>query len=406
MQINFNSYKFQTPHFKAKKQQDPKRKTGLTDEEGKNLFSYNGKIVNKDNELFSGFADGLNDNGETIGMLYYENGIIKDAYDFVHGEEKKYSYNNPLSLQADSKIVFPDNSALYRQNYYFYPPCATKITTKSGKVSERYYNPNPKYNGEPSFISHSPNSHYEILSKTGTDRIVPFATTKEAKEYFKKEFGISVDYFSSMQEAILWHDAVMEYQNIDYKNQKGKLFFGLDIVHENMKNDDDSVDSATIACVVLSKYYMTNELRQKYEKGTLTVQEIEEKYSENDVSKGKIKIAINSNYDIENALEARLSTDFEKNYHPYYLAKMIYAHELAHYIHMKNISAKEQLIVELSYVPRYIADVVGGYAGEKPLEFVAEYITGRLSGKTYPDYVNDEYLKLYGPILFNDLQRY
>ncbi len=404
MHINFNNIRTTSPYFCAKKFKKPLdiiRTTGLKDIKGQNLYLYDGLILDQDGKNFTGSAIGFNAKDEEVALFTFENGKIKESSSYRNDEEKKYFYNQPMMSKADGKVEFQDKSALYKQTYFSYPLNTTIIRRKNGKESLIYRNPNPRYNNEATYVFHSSDKHYETITSTGVDRTIPFKTAKEAKEFFKNEFGIDIDYFASVAEAVIWYDAVMMYKDIHYKNQE-KLFDGLQIAHEDMRNDDGSADITTIANASATRFYMTDELKKKHSEGLLTLEDLD-KYTENDVSRNDVTIRINTNYDIDR-LEDSTVENYMHNQHPYHLAKTIYAHELAHYIHFSNLSGKDTLFVELSTIPKYVADVVCEYAGTSPAEFVAEYISARLEGKKYPDYVNREYLKFHGPDLFNDLQ--
>ena len=93
----------------------------------------------------------------------------------------------------------------------------------------------------------------------------------------------------------------------------------------------------------------------------------------------------------------------EINLHPSSKATNPMIHEFAHLLHVMDSPKAFYFYAEnepeIEEVP--IIQMVSDYATNNAGEFVAEYISGRLSGKSYPKVVDALYKKYGGPDLFS-----
>ncbi len=94
-----------------------------------------------------------------------------------------------------------------------------------------------------------------------------------------------------------------------------------------------------------------------------------------------------------------LSKDYSSGLHPSANMKQTFDHELAHWLHAKKAPLFYVLVGGIENAGKDLSGRVSGYAQMDIKEFVAEYVTGRMSGATYPKVVDEMYRQFNGPDL-------
>ncbi len=205
------------------------------------------------------------------------------------------------------------------------------------------------------------------------DTVCNFETCQQAQEYLKDKYGIEAE-FADTTQANLCAGTMEDFIKL---NNDPKIFDGLRI------------------------QIMTEDVEKEYLK-----------------AKGYIGrlgglVSHSNHYDTNNnTLEDltlrfpgkpetidELSKDYSSGLHPSANMKQTFDHELAHWLHAKKAPLFYVLVGGIENAGKDLSGRVSGYAQMDIKEFVAEYVTGRMSGATYPKVVDEMYRQFNGPDL-------
>ena len=339
---------------------------------------------------YTGLAIFRNKKDELIG-LEYKNGEITASYK-GNGLYKKYEYLPQNEALKESGFnfshKFQDGSTLEEEAFYGMDDVTYKKITTKPKGSTTYIkrNNSPKYKGEPVLSVYSDKKHPKLINAGGIEK-VEFKTLNDAQSYFLAEYGIDVD-FIDLKQAHLMKDALDEFAKLNYKGKGKKLFEGLYI--GQLPGAPEQQGEFSI------KFFYNNPEKEKVP----DLKEKDESYFEDHMQ----VITFNPLYCWDNLEFAERRAE-EINLHPSFKATNPMIHEFAHLLHVMDSPKAFYFYAENEpeIEEKPIIQMVSDYATNNVGEFVAEYISGRLAGKTYPKVVDALYKKYGGPDLFSSI---
>lgn len=344
----------------------------------------------EDNKGYSGLVLLKNKKNKLVGLNFNE-GELTSSY-FDKKKEKTYQLLSYIEAMQDANFrrshKFQDGSALEEEQFFGMDDVTYKKITTKPKGSTTYIkrNNSPKYKGEPVLSVYSDKKHPKLINASGIEK-VEFKTLNDAQSYFLAEYGIDVD-FIDLKQAHLMKDALDEFAKLNYKGKGKKLFEGLYI--GQLAGPPKQQGEFSI------KFFYNNLEKENVP----DLKEKDESYFEDHMQ----VITFNPLYCWDNLEFAERRAE-EINLHPSFKATNPMIHEFAHLLHVMEspkafyFYAKNEPEIE----EKPIIQMVSDYATNNVGEFVAEYISGRLAGKTYPKVVDALYKKYGGPDLFSSI---
>ena len=344
----------------------------------------------EDNKGYSGLVLLKNKKNKLVGLNFNE-GELTSSY-FDKKKEKTYQSLSYIEAMQDANFrrshKFQDGSALEEEQFFGMDDVTyKKITTKpKGETTYIKQNNNPKYKGEPVLSVYSDKKHPKLINAGGIEK-VEFKTLNDAQSYFLAEYGIDVD-FIDLKQAHLMKDALDEFAKLNYKGKGKKLFEGLYI--GRLPGAPEQQGEFSI------KFFYNNPEKEKVP----DLKEKDESYFEDHMQ----VITFNPLYCWDNLEFAERRAE-EINLHPSFKATNPMIHEFAHLLHVMDSPKAFYFYAENEpeIEEKPIIQMVSDYATNNVGEFVAEYISGRLAGKTYPKVVDALYKKYGGPDLFSSI---
>ena len=344
----------------------------------------------EDNKGYSGLVLLKNKKNKLVGLNFNE-GELTSSY-FDKKKEKTYqslSYNEAMQYANFRRShKFQDGSTLEEEQFFGMDDVTYKKITTKPKGSTTYIkrNNSPKYKGEPVLSVYSDKKHPKLINASGIEK-VEFKTLNDAQSYFLAEYGIDVD-FIDLKQAHLMKDALDEFAKLNYKGKGKKLFEGLYI--GQLPGAPEQQGEFSI------KFFYNNPEKENVP----DLKEKDESYFEDHMQ----VITFNPLYCWDNLEFAERRAE-EINLHPSFKATNPMIHEFAHLLHVMDSPKAFYFYAENEpeIEEKPIIQMVSDYATNNVGEFVAEYISGRLAGKTYPKVVDALYKKYGGPDLFSSI---
>ena len=344
----------------------------------------------EDNKGYSGLVLLKNKKNKLVGLNFNE-GELTSSY-FDKKKEKTYQSLSYIEAMQDANFrlshKFQDGSALEEEQFYGMDDVTYKKITTKPKGSTTYIkrNNSPKYKGEPVLSVYSDKKHPKLINAGGIEK-VEFKTLNDAQSYFLAEYGIDVD-FIDLKQAHLMKDALDEFAKLNYKGKGKKLFEGLYI--GQLPGAPEQQGEFSI------KFFYNNPEKENVP----DLKEKDESYFEDHMQ----VITFNPLYCWDNLEFAERRAE-EINLHPSFKATNPMIHEFAHMLHVMDSPKAFYFYAENEpeIEEKPIIQMVSDYATNNVGEFVAEYISGRLAGKTYPKVVDALYKKYGGPDLFSSI---
>lgn len=344
----------------------------------------------EDNKGYSGLVLLKNKKNKLVGLNFNE-GELTSSY-FDKKKEKAYQSLSYIEAMQDANFrrshKFQDGSALEEEQFFGMDDVTYKKITTKPKGSTTYIkrNNSPKYKGEPVLSVYSDKKHPKLINASGIEK-VEFKTLNDAQSYFLAEYGIDVD-FIDLKQAHLMKDALDEFAKLNYKGKGKKLFEGLYI--GQLPGAPEQQGEFSI------KFFYNNPEKEKVP----DLKEKDESYFEDHMQ----VITFNPLYCWDNLEFAERRAE-EINLHPSFKATNPMIHEFAHLLHVMDSPKAFYFYAENEpeIEEKPIIQMVSDYATNNVGEFVAEYISGRLAGKTYPKVVDALYKKYGGPDLFSSI---
>ena len=337
----------------------------------------------EDNKGYSGLVLLKNKKNKLVGLNFNE-GELTSSY-FDKKKEKAYQSLSYIEAMQDANFrrshKFQDGSALEEEQFFGMDDVTYKKITTKPKASTTYIkrNNSPKYKGEPVLSVYSDKKHPKLINAGGIEK-VEFKTLNDAQSYFLAEYGIDVD-FIDLKQAHLMKDTLDEFAKLNYKGKGKKLFEGLYI--GQLPGAPEQQGEFSI------KFFYNNPEKEK-----------DESYFEDHMQ----VITFNPLYCWDNLEFAERRAE-EINLHPSFKATNPMIHEFAHLLHVMDSPKAFYFYAENEpeIEEKPIIQMVSDYATNNVGEFVAEYISGILAGKTYPKVVDALYKKYGGPDLFSSI---
>lgn len=344
----------------------------------------------EDNKGYSGLVLLKNKKNKLVGLNFNE-GELTSSY-FDKKKEKTYQSLSYIEAMQDANFrrshKFQDGSALEEEQFFGMDDVTYKKITTKPKGSTTYIkrNNSPKYKGEPVLSVYSDKKHPKLINADGIEK-VEFKMLNDAQSYFLAEYGIDVD-FIDLKQAHLMKDALDEFAKLNYKGKGKKLFEGLYI--GQLPGAPEQQGEFSI------KFFYNNPEKEKVP----DLKEKDESYFEDHMQ----VITFNPLYCWDNLEFAERRAE-EINLHPSFKATNPMIHEFAHLLHVMDSPKAFYFYAENEpeIEEKPIIQMVSDYATNNVGEFVAEYISGRLAGKTYPKVVDALYKKYGGPDLFSSI---
>ncbi len=344
----------------------------------------------EDNKGYSGLVLLKNKKNKLVGLNFNE-GELTSSY-FDKKKEKAYQSLSYIEAMQDANFrrshKFQDGSTLEEEQFFGMDDVTyKKITTKpKGSITYIKRNNSPKYKGEPVLSVYSDKKHPKLINAGGIEKI-EFKTLNDAQSCFLAEYGIDVD-FIDLKQAHLMKDALDEFAKLNYKGKGKKLFEGLYI--GQLPGAPEQQGEFSI------KFFYNNPEKEKVP----DLKEKDESYFEDHMQ----VITFNPLYCWDNLEFAERRAE-EINLHPSFKATNPMVHEFAHLLHVMDSPKAFYFYAENEpeIEEKPIIQMVSDYATNNVGEFVAEYISGRLAGKTYPKVVDALYKKYGGPDLFSSI---
>ena len=344
----------------------------------------------EDNKGYSGLVLLKNKKNKLVGLNFNE-GELTSSY-FDKKKEKTYQSLGYNEAMQDANFrrshKFQDGSTLEEEQFFGMDDVTYKKITTKPKGSTTYIkrNNSPKYKGEPVLSVYSDKKHPKLINAGGIEK-VEFKTLNDAQSYFLAEYGIDVD-FIDLKQAHLMKDALDEFAKLNYKGKGKKLFEGLYI--GQLPGAPEQQGEFSI------KFFYNNPEKEKVP----DLKEKDESYFEDRMQ----VITFNPLYCWDNLEFAERRAE-EINLHPSFKATNPMIHEFAHLLHVMESPKAFYFYAENEpeIEEKPIIQMVSDYATNNVGEFVAEYISGRLAGKTYPKVVDALYKKYGGPDLFSSI---
>ena len=344
----------------------------------------------EDNKGYSGLVLLKNKKNKLVGLNFNE-GELTSSY-FDKKKEKTYQSLSYIEAMQDANFrrshKFQDGSALEEEQFFGMDDVTYKKITTKPKGSTTYIkrNNSPKYKGEPVLSVYSDKKHPKLINASGIEK-VEFKTLNDAQSYFLAEYGIDVD-FIDLKQAHLMKDALDEFAKLNYKGKGKKLFEGLYI--GQLPGAPEQQGEFSI------KFFYNNPEKEK----APDLKEKDESYFEDHMQ----VITFNPLYCWDNLEFAERRAE-EINLHPSFKATNPMIHEFAHMLHVMDSPKAFYFYAENEpeIEEKPIIQMVSDYATNNVGEFVAEYISGRFAGKTYPKVVDALYKKYGGPDLFSSI---
>lgn len=344
----------------------------------------------EDNKGYSGLVLLKNKKNKLVGLNFNE-GELTSSY-FDKKKEKTYQSLSYIEAMQDANFrrshKFQDGSALEEEQFFGMDDVTYKKITIKPKGSTTYIkrNNSPKYKGEPVLSVYSDKKHPKLINASGIEK-VEFKTLNDAQSYFLAEYGIDVD-FIDLKQVHLMKDALDEFAKLNYKGKGKKLFEGLYI--GQLPGAPEQQGEFSI------KFFYNNPEKEKVP----DLKEKDESYFEDHMQ----VITFNPLYCWDNLEFAERRAE-EINLHPSFKATNPMIHEFAHLLHVMDSPKAFYFYAENEpeIEEKPIIQMVSDYATNNVGEFVAEYISGRLAGKTYPKVVDALYKKYGGPDLFSSI---
>lgn len=337
--------------------------------------------------------------------IEYSGGRMKKV--LKNGEfYKQYYYSKqkmPLSTYAFH--TFNDGSKINES--FFYSIGDTENTTVL--LGDMYHsatiikNPNPKYKNEPivTVNHHSPGKEDEMITvrKADGEERFEFKSPDEAKEYFLNEYGIDAE-FLNLNQAFYIKEAIDEVLKFNYKGKGKRYFEGMKILNEPLEDDRN------IAYLKPSYWVDIPDGEVDPDDWDEILRRVKLLPDEGVVCTNA-EIHINSNKDWNKLEESMLLSGALGN-HSVNTVKGALIHELVHYMHLKESAkcfmlSKEKMTPDDTKIASEVSVYGSSYEGSNNYnEFVAEYATGRIAGKTYSKEADELYRKCGGPDLWGD----
>ena len=344
----------------------------------------------EDNKGYSGLVLLKNKKNKLVGLNFNE-GELTSSY-FDKKKEKAYQSLSYIEAMQDANFrrshKFQDGSTLEEEQFFGMDDVTyKKITTKpKGSITYIKRNNSPKYKGEPVLSVYSDKKHPKLINAGGIEK-VEFKTLNDAQSYFLAEYGIDVD-FIDLKQVHLMKDALDEFAKLNYKGKGKKLFEGIYI--GQLPGAPEQQGEFSI------KFFYNNPEKEKVP----DLKEKDESYFEDHMQ----VITFNPLYCWDNLEFAERRAE-EINLHPSFKATNPMIHEFAHLLHVMDSPKAFYFYAENEpeIEEKPIIQMVSDYATNNVGEFVAEYISGRLAGKTYPKVVDALYKKYGGPDLFSSI---
>ena len=344
----------------------------------------------EDNKGYSGLVLLKNKKNKLVGLNFNE-GELTSSY-FDKKKEKAYQSLSYIEAMQDANFrrshKFQDGSALEEEQFFGMDDVTYKKITTKPKASTTYIkrNNSPKYKGEPVLSVYSDKKHPKLINAGGIEK-VEFKTLNDAQSYFLAEYGIDVD-FIDLKQAHLMKDTLDEFAKLNYKGKGKKLFEGLYI--GQLPGAPEQQGEFSI------KFFYNNPEKEKVP----DLKEKDESYFEDHMQ----VITFNPLYCWDNLEFAERRAE-EINLHPSFKATNPMIHEFAHLLHVMDSPKAFYFYAENEpeIEEKPIIQMVSDYATNNVGEFVAEYISGILAGKTYPKVVDALYKKYGGPDLFSSI---
>ena len=344
----------------------------------------------EDNKGYSGLVLLKNKKNKLV-VLNFNEGELTSSY-FDKKKEKTYQSLSYIEAMQDANFrrshKFQDGSALEEEQFFGMDDVTYKKITTKPKGSTTYIkrNNSPKYKGEPVLSVYSDKKHPKLINAGGIEK-VEFKTLNDAQSYFLAEYGIDVD-FIDLKQAHLMKDALDEFAKLNYKGKGKKLFEGLYI--GQLPGAPEQQGEFSI------KFFYNNPEKENVP----DLKEKDESYFEDHMQ----VITFNPLYCWDNLEFAERRAE-EINLHPSFKATNPMIHEFAHLLHVMDSPKAFYFYAENEpeIEEKPIIQMVSDYATNNVGEFVAEYISGRLAGKTYPKVVDALYKKYGGPDLFSSI---
>ena len=344
----------------------------------------------EDNKGYSGLVLLKNKKNKLVGLNFNE-GELTSSY-FDKKKEKTYQSLSYIEAMQDANFRhsyrFQDGSTLEEEQFFGMDDVTYKKITTKPKGSTTYIkrNNSPKYKGEPVLSVYSDKKHPKLINAGGIEK-VEFKTLNNAQSYFLAEYGIDVD-FIDLKQAHLMKDALDEFAKLNYKGKGKKLFEDLYI--GQLPGAPEQQGEFSI------KFFYNNPEKEKVP----DLKEKDESYFEDHMQ----VITFNPLYCWDNLEFAERRAE-EINLHPSFKATNPMIHEFAHLLHVMESPKAFYFYAENEpeIEEKPIIQMVSDYATNNVGEFVAEYISGRLAGKTYPKVVDALYKKYGGPDLFSTI---
>ncbi len=368
--------------------------TGFTQFKSRIIFK-DGKAYKPNKKPYTGRVIIKNNDGNTKAELFYDNGSIVQSV--IGGNVFKTYFR--LNTGASFEHIFSDGSKLAEGQFFDSKFAKTTVVTKSDTITEITKNNYAQYTGEPvlyirKYKTENPNEFKEFkISKSDGKQRFEFKSLDEAIKYFDTEYGIEAN-FDNLSQAHIVKFAIDDFIKLNFNNEGKKLFQGLKIY------TDDIEDEHTPAYILPSHFTSWNNIKTYNEFENINnedkkIEFLKHKKPDN-IELIDVSLVLNKNYNWQDSSilnMSKISNSLSGS-----TLKHLILHELAHVLH-SSYCPYEYLIYSLpdTKIKEYIRSKVSNYAADCGTEFVAEYIAGKIEGKTYPYDVNRLYKK-YSPV--------
>ncbi len=355
---------------------------------GEKISLFEGRAYDENKKPYNGSFVQKTPDGDVF-ELQYKDGNLDES--FKNG--KKYKKYYATSTDDNRYVVFDDGSNLTYQHLWHIDENSIKQIRNYENKTRTYIlrNDGNCFTNEPKIFC---NLTADLRSKKVIDKKIVklndiedihFKTTQEAAEYFKENYGIDAD-FDDLKTAHLCKQAVDSFAQLNYKGKGKKLFEGMRIC--NSYFDDRNTFGH------LDYFYEVDGKKTEFDEKVKKL--IDEKYKGIQLIDPCVEI---SRYDVATCL---IKSAYQTNFHPIKFLSSFASHEFAHWLHATE--NPHWFVTEghrqLNGKERNIAKEIGGYGCDCPVEFVAEYVAGKLEGKTFSAEADELYKKFKGPELF------
>ncbi len=377
----------------------PKKRYFTTVYGDEQAYFKNGRAFLQNDEPYSGIIYHKDKSGNSWKFIC-KNGEIMQS---VKNREVFKSYKYLPFPTLPTQHTFSDSSKLADDQFYNSTGLKSTQIQHKGTTTEIIQNKNAKYKNEPRLVIQKtePNGDKttKMLIKEDGEEKTEFKSVEEASEYFKTEYGIDAK-FSNLIQAHVTKYAIDDFAKLNINNSGKKVFEGLKIATEQSNTKEAAVAEIGISYFwennkdfeIFKKMFAQNKSQEEKAKFLIKCPPMGWRYED-------CTIFLNDNFNWTNSSRERMER-MSKHLSVSTL-KGVIQHELGHILHgindpymytvttLKDTKEKENIRSEVSK-----------YSKVSGAEFVAEYIAGRLSGKTYSPKVDNLYIEYGGPNIF------